>query len=97
MSDARTIMCPHCAAPLVRLELPEAAGWDASYHLACFNDDCPYFVRGWAWMSEQYGVNSSYRYRIDPQSGRASPIAVWSRTAMRDRIVAEPHANKESP
>jgi hypothetical protein len=40
-------------------------------------------------MSERYGVKSSYRYRVDPQSGHASPIAVWSPTALRSRMLGE--------
>ncbi len=88
MSDASGTTCPHCGAPLARFELPEA-GFDHSFDLACFNDDCPYYVRGWTWMEEQFGVRSSYRYRIDAQNGRASPLAVWSSTALRSRILEE--------
>ncbi len=80
-------VCPHCGSRLLRVELPEAAGFSEPYHLACFNDACPYYVRGWTWMSEQFGVHSSYRYRIDPRSGEASPIAVWSPSALRSKIL----------
>jgi hypothetical protein len=55
--------------------------------MACFNDDCPYYQRGWKWMEENYGVKSSYRYRLDPATGHASPIAVWSQEALRDRVI----------
>ena len=79
--------CPHCGTPLTRCKLPDEGGWDGTCQLACFNDDCPYFVRGWAWIEEHYGVKSSYRYRLDPASGQASPIPVWSRHALRDRII----------
>ena len=79
--------CPHCGAVLQEFELPEAAGWDQRFHLACFNNDCPYYQRGWDWMMSQYNVKVSYRYRLDPASGCASPIAVWSETALVDRIV----------
>jgi hypothetical protein len=40
-------------------------------------------------MLEQFGVNTSYRYRVDSQSGQASPIPVWSPTALRCRILPE--------
>ena len=79
--------CPHCGAVLQEFELPEACGWDQRYHLACFNNDCPYYRNGWDWMMSQYNVKVSYRYRLDPASGCASPIAVWSEAALVDRIL----------
>jgi hypothetical protein len=80
-------VCPHCGAVLQAFELPEAGGWGQRFHLACFNNDCPYYRRGWDWMMSQYSVKVSYRYRLDPASGCASPIAVWSETALVDRIL----------
>jgi hypothetical protein len=77
MPEASTATCPHCGAQLTPLGLPEAF-FEYAHDLACFNDDCPYYVRGWTWMEQQYGVRSSYRYRIDPQSGRASPLTAWA-------------------
>jgi hypothetical protein len=79
--------CPHCDAALEPFKLPDEGGWDSDFHVACFNDECPYYVKGWQWMQERYGVKSSYRYRLDPATGKASPIAVWSPTALRDRIM----------
>ncbi len=87
MPDPSSRSCPHCEGALVRFELPD--GFDHDYDYACFNDACPYFVRGRTWMAEQFGVSSSYRYRVDGQTGHASPIAVWSPTALRDRIHPE--------
>ncbi|HET6922538.1 MAG TPA: hypothetical protein VFI16_05270, partial [Anaeromyxobacteraceae bacterium] len=68
MSVASGITCPHCEAPLAALGLSEALVAHA-HDLACFNDDCPYYVRGFAWMEQQFGVKASYRYRIDSQTG----------------------------
>lgn len=100
MSEAKREICPHCGGPLDRLELP-ATLFDHDWDLACFNDECPYYVRGWAWMEQQYGVKSSYRYRIDPGNGFASPIAVWSPTALRSSILPDDAAvnagQKEHP
>jgi hypothetical protein len=79
--------CPHCEAELLAFELPEAGGWDQKHHLACFNNDCPYYRRGWDWMLDHYNAKVSYRYRLDPESGKDSPIAVWSETALVDRII----------
>jgi hypothetical protein len=89
--------CPHCDAPLQPFSLPEQGGWDADFHVACFNDDCSYYRNGWKWMEENYGVRSSYRFRVDPSTGKASPLAVWSSQAIRDRILDAEITVGESP
>jgi hypothetical protein len=70
----------------VPFELPEAL-FDHEYDLACFNDECPYYVRGWTWMEQHFGVKTSYRYRVDARTGHPSPLAVWSPTALRSSIL----------
>ena len=82
-----TPACPHCGAPLRLFQLPENSGWDEQIHLACFNDECDYFRRGWVWMFDHYGVKASYRYRVDPATGNESPLPVWSKDAIKDRII----------
>ena len=85
-----TLICPHCEQPLSAFEVPDEVAYDQSVQWACFNDDCPYYTKGWTWMWERYQVRASYRYRVvDPATGWSSPIAVWSETALRDRIVEQ--------
>ncbi|MEW6366809.1 MAG: hypothetical protein AB1714_19445 [Acidobacteriota bacterium] len=81
------LKCPHCGQMLSPFGLPESGGWELPFQLACFNDECSYYSRGWGWMFERFGVRASYRYRVDPVSGQASPLPVWSPTALRDRIL----------
>jgi hypothetical protein len=91
--------CPHCQTPLARLKC-EPDPYDDSFDLACFNDDCPYYVRGWSWMEQNFGVRVSYRYRVDAHSGHASPLAVWSPDALRSSLLPDdaPDASqKEHP
>ncbi len=38
-------------------------------------------------MDSNYAVKASYRYRFDPFTGQKSPLAVWSSTALKDRII----------
>ncbi len=88
--------CPHCGTALQKVALPDTM-FDHEYDLVCFNDECPYFVRGWKWMEEHYGVTSSYRYRVDGRSGFASPIAVWSPTALRNCLATDEAAAGSRP
>ena len=84
------LTCPHCNERLQAFTLPDNTGWETPYQWACFNNDCPYYKSGWDWMWENYEVRASYRYRIvDENSGKGSPLAVWSETALLDRIIKE--------
>ena len=88
-SEVESGKCPHCGEALQPFTLPEEGGWNTAYHCACFNDQCSYYKDGWDWMWERYQVRASYRYRVDPQTHNASPLAVWSETALRDRIISD--------
>jgi hypothetical protein len=101
LSSQQHPRCPHCGQTLRAFELPPNTGWQTEFQLACFNDECPYYANGWQWMMEHYRVRSSYRYRVDPATGHASPLAVWSESALRDRIleaeVATGDGGREQP
>ena len=88
MIAERSGRCPHCLAPMVRWETPPSTAWSGEFQYVCFNDECPYFVRGWVWMRERYNVAASYRYRLDPATGETGPLPVWSPTALRNLIIA---------
>ena len=80
-------VCPHCDQTLQAFELPDNTGWTGEFQLACFNDDCSYFIRGWEHMRSNFAVNASYRFRVDPSTGAPSPLPVWSSDALKDRII----------
>jgi len=85
--------CSHCGSRLKKWLVPEKSSWDEEFFFVCFNDDCPYYVKGWNWMREQYNQNASYRYMVNPTTGGSSMIPVWSDTATQEMIVEEPEGD----
>jgi hypothetical protein len=74
---------------MARWANPSQGTWSGEFQYVCFNDDCPYFVRGWAWMQSHFNVRASYRYRFDPSTGDAGPLPVWSTDALRGSILSD--------
>lgn len=85
-------MCPYCSQPMTRWANPPMGCWTGEYQFVCFNDECPYFVRGWDWMEAHFHIRVSYRHRFDPTTGDSGPLPVWSKGALRDHIISEKDA-----
>ena len=66
---------------------PIEANWGEHAQYVCFNDDCPYYIKGWEWMKGQYDQKVSYRHRYDPVADLSGPLPVWSASALRNRII----------
>ena len=87
MDEQEIPKCSHCDAEMQKWKTPSQSTWSAPFHWVCFNDECPYFIRGWDWMMESQKVKASYRYRLDPETGASGPLPVWSYKAHRDQII----------
>jgi len=67
---------------------PFGCTWDNEYMYICFNDGCPYFVRGWEFMQKE-GNSGSYRLMYNPEKDTCRPVPVPTARALRESIVDE--------
>jgi len=79
--------CPHCGQKLVKWLASPESSWGFVPQLVCFNNECPYYVKGWDWMRTQFQQKVSYRYRYNPQTGESGPLPVFSPDALRSGIL----------
>jgi len=82
-------VCPHCGHKMKKWKVPPESTWTNEYHWICFNDDCPYYRKGWKWMEEKYEQRASYRHSYNPETGQTGPIPVWSPNALKSGILEE--------
>jgi len=84
-----TLQCPHCGQRMRKWEPPNSpfSTWDTEYMYICFNDECPYVVRGWGVMDRQGNRVMSYRVMYDPQRDSCLTIPIISLHALKEGIV----------
>ena len=84
--------CPHCKKEMSLWEVPpinfsDGLGWGTPFLYVCFNDECPYYVRGWDKMYRDTLQGMSYRLMYNPEKDRCMPIPVPSPHALKDGII----------
>jgi len=90
-TTGKTLCCPHCNERMLKWAVPEnpfISTWDNDFMYICFNDDCPYYVRGWDFMAKE-GNTGSYRLMYNPEKDTCQPIPVQSPKALRESIIGE--------
>jgi SAM-dependent methyltransferase len=85
----RTLRCPYCEQPLKKWRVPQTpfTEWDNEFMYICFNNACPYLVRGWEAMSRQGNAGMSYRLMYNPERDFCMPVPVPSLGALKAGIV----------
>ena len=89
MSEQDKTICPHCGQKMKKWAVNDISTWGTPFLYVCFNDECPYYVRGWDWMMKSQQVKASYRHRLHPESGDTGPLAVWSPDALKSGIIED--------
>jgi SAM-dependent methyltransferase len=85
-----TLRCPHCGEKMLKWAVPEnpfEVTWDNEFMYICFNDACPYYVRGWDFMYREGNRGSSYRLMYNPEKDCCMPIPVPTPKALRESII----------
>lgn len=85
----RTLQCPYCGQGLKKWKVPQTpfTEWDNEFMYICFNDACPYLVRGWEVMETQGNRGFSYRLMYNPDRDALMPVPVPNLKALRESIV----------
>ena len=85
-----TLCCPHCGEKLRKWAVPDnpfCQTWDNEFMYICFNDLCPYYVRGWDLMYKETNKTMSYPLMYNPEKDRCMPIPVPSPRALKEGII----------
>lgn len=85
----QTLKCPYCGEKMKKWLVPDDpfTEWDNEYMYICFNDNCPYLVRGWKVMFDQGIFGTSYRLMYDPQRDCVMAAPIHSLTDLKDFVV----------
>jgi len=88
-SVKHSLKCPHCSEKLLKWALPQNpfTQWDVDFMYVCFNDECPYLVRGWEVMNQQGNRGLSYRFTYNSVRDQCMSIPVPNLHALKESII----------
>jgi SAM-dependent methyltransferase len=84
-----TLTCPYCSEKLLKWEVPQNpfTQWDMGFMFLCFNDECPYLLRGWDAMYRQGNTGLSYRFAYIPDRDQCISLPVPNLRALKEGII----------
>jgi len=88
MTEDKTI-CPRCGQKMKKWQTPNTSTWGGNILYVCFNDECPYYVRGWDHIYKTREVRASYRHWYDPATGGSGPLPVNTPEAGKNLIIED--------
>ncbi len=86
-----TLCCPYCGERLRKWAVPQTpfTEYDLEHLYVCFNDRCPFLVRGWDAMHRQGNLGFSHRFMYMRERNACGSLPVPSLRALRESIVDE--------
>jgi SAM-dependent methyltransferase len=83
--------CPYCGEKMKKWAVPQGpfTEWDNEFMYICFNDGCPYLMRGWEVMAGQGNRGISCRCMYYPEKEACMPVPIFSLQALRESIVED--------
>jgi SAM-dependent methyltransferase len=86
-----SLQCPYCGKKMQKWAVPQGpfTEWENDFMYICFNDTCPYLVRGWEVMGRQGNTGISYRCMYYPEKDVCMPVPIFSLQALRESIVQD--------
>jgi hypothetical protein len=86
-----TLRCPYCESRLKRWAVPQTpfTEWDSEFLLVCFEDGCPFLIRGFDAMARQGNLGFSHRFMYQPQRDRCGSIPVQGLQTLRSGILED--------
>lgn len=87
----QTLRCPYCDQRMKKWRVPQTpfTEWPEPFFYICFNDACPFLLRGWHTMQQQGNIGFSYRTQYIRERDHFSAIPVRSLGDLRSEIVEE--------
>jgi SAM-dependent methyltransferase len=91
LTVGESLCCPYCSSGLKKWSVPQTpfTEWDSDYLYVCFDDSCPFLMRGFDSMVRQGNLGFSHRFMYHPHRDRCGTIPVQGLGTLRSGIVGD--------